>query len=352
MKKLFALLLVLVMSVIMLTACDNGEPTPAETPTPTPVAESGGNVDDTTEAPEEPEEVGTVLIGLSQSFTDEFNTNLLAVYQNLVATMDGVNRVATNAGGATAQQLMDVENLIAQGVDVIILRPVEGDAAGTAISAIRNAGIYLIIDEVAVPEGSDFDARIVGEQLDHGRMLGGFLSSLIASGELEEANIGYIAGSASAFALGRKNGFLETLPSANFIAGGAEGFVLAEGWDAGLAQNIVEGWIASGLIEDMTVIAAMNDELANGAIAALAGNFPDIIILGVDGSEIGQHNIRNGNMRATTFQDLRLSSAAAIQTAVSLARGEAIQFDDAENRLINPRHFAVMTIENIDELLS
>jgi len=348
MKKLIALLLVLVMSVVLLTACDNGDPAPATTPAP---ADTTDTADDATEEPEAQEEPGTVLIGLSQSFTDEFNTNLLAVYQGLVSTMDGVELVAANAGGSTAQQLMDVENLIAQGVDVVILRPVEGDAAGTAISAVRNAGIYLIIDEVAVPEGSDFDARIVGEQLDHGRMLGEFLSGLIAAGELEEANIGYIAGSASAFALGRKNGFLETLPSTNFIAGGAEGFVLAEGWDAGLAQNIVEGWIAGGLIEEMTVIAAMNDELANGAIAALAGNFPDIIILGVDGSEIGQHNIRNGNMRATTFQDLRLSSSAAIQTAVSLARGEALQFDDAENRLINPRHFAVMTIENIDELL-
>jgi len=348
MKKIAALLLALLL-VAGLVACGGGNDTPAPaTPAPAPAE----TPDTDAETPDEPAPGGdTVLIGVAQGVADEFNANLRAIYEAYVATLDGVEIVFSNANGSQAQQLIDVENLIAQGVDVIVLRAVEGDAAGTTVDAVRNAGIYLVIDEVAVPEGSDYQARIVGEQLDHGRMLGTFLQGLIDAGEIDEANIGYIAGSASAFALGRKNGFFETLPSANFVAGGGEGFVLAEGWNATLAQEIVEGWIASGLIHDMTVIAAMNDELANGAIAALAGNFPEMIILGVDGSEIGQHNIRNGRMRATTFQDLRLSAAAVVNASVSLARGETLTFDDAENRLINPRHFAVMTIDNIDELI-
>jgi len=348
MKKILALLIALLL-VAGLAACGGGNDTPAPaTPTPAP-AETPANG---AETPDEPEAGSdTILIGVAQGVADEFNANLRTIYEAYVATLDGVEIVFSNANGSQAQQLIDVENLIAQGVDVIVLRAVEGDTAGTTVEAVRNAGIYLVIDEVAVPEGSDYQARIVGEQLDHGRMLGTFLQDLIDAGEIEEANVGYIAGSASAFALGRKNGFLETLPATNFVAGGGEGFVLAEGWNASLAQEIVEGWIASGLIHDMTVIAAMNDELANGAIAALAGNFPDMIVLGVDGSEIGRHNIRSGRMRATTFQDLRLSAAAVINASVSLVRGEALDFDDVENRLINPRHFAVMTIDNIDELI-
>jgi len=345
MKKILALLLV-VFLVVGLTACAAGGTT-EQAPVQEAAPATGGEV---TEPPAASGEL--VRIGISQSFTDEFNTNLRAVYEAYVATLDGVEIVFANANGSSAQQLLDVENLIAQGVDVIVLRPVEGDAAGTAVNAVVNAGIYLVIDEVAVPEGSEYSARIVGEQLDHGRMLGQFLQGLLDAGDIDEVSIGYIAGSPTAFALGRKNGILETCPSAVFVAGGAEGFVLAEGWNAGLAQDIVEGWISGGLINEMTVIAAMNDELANGVIAALAGNFPDMIILGVDGSEIGQHNIRNGSMRATTFQDLRLSARAVIDASVRLARGEGVEFDDAENRLINPRHLALMNIDNIDELLN
>lgn len=341
-KRILALLLTAVL-VVALAACAAPAPAPAPAaPGATPAAPA---------APAAPADQ-PIRIGVAQAFTDEFNTNLRNVYERFVADIEGVEIVFANANGSTAQQVMDVENLIAQGVDVIVFRAVEGDAAGAAMNAVTNAGIYLVVDETPVPEGSTFDARIVGEQLDHGRMLGEFLAGLIAAGEISEANIGYIAGSPSAFALGRKNGILETLPTASFVAGGDEGFMLAEGWNAMLAQQIVEGWIASGLINEMTVIATMNDELANGAIAALAGNFPDMIILGVDGSELGQHNLRNGTMHATTFQDLRLSAGAVINTAVSLVRGEALNFDDVENRLINPRHLAVMTADNIDELIS
>jgi len=354
MKKLLIVLLALLL-VAGLAACGDNDEAPAETtetaetPAETTNGDDNQEQQDTQEAPAQTGD--TILIGVSQAFTDEFNTNLRNTFENYVAGIDGVDIVFANANGSVAQQVTDVENLIAQGVDVIVFRAVEGDAAGAAMDAVTNAGIYLVVDETPVPEGSEFDARIVGEQLDHGRMLGEFLAGLIAAGEIDDARIGYIAGSASAFALGRKNGITETLPSATFVAGGEEGFMLAEGWNATLAQEIVEGWIASGLIDEMNVIATMNDELANGAIAALAGNFPDMIILGVDGSELGQHNLRNGTMRATTFQDIRLSVSAIIDTSIRLVRGEGVNFDDVEYKLVNPRHLAIMTVDNIDELI-
>ena len=293
----------------------------------------------------------TIRIGVSLAFADEFNMNLEREYEVQVVNFEGVEIVFANANGSSAQQLIDIENLIAQQVDVIVLRAVEADAIETAAQAIINAGIILVVDETDSPGGLHH-ARIVGEQIDHGIMLGQYLQGLLDRGEISEINIGYIAGSPSAFALGRKNGITISAPTANFVAGGDEGFVLAEGWNAVLAQEIVEGWISGGLIHEMNVIAAMNDEIANGVIAALAGNFPDIIILGVDGSAIGQHNIREGHQRATTFQDISLLVRAVLNTSVALAQDEAIVFDDVENRLVNPRHLSLMTIDTIDDLVN
>ena len=292
-----------------------------------------------------------IVIGVSLPNIDEFHENLRIMYEEIVDGMDGVDIVIVNAGGSVSQQIADVETLIVQGVDVIIFRMLEMDAMPVPMQMIRDAEIYLVIDSVAVPAGQEFDARIAGVQLDHGRILGEFLQGLKDAGEITEANIGYIAGVATAAALDRRVGIYETLPTANFVAGGTEGFVLADGFNPIVAQEIVEAWIASGLIHEMNIIAAMNDELANAAIMALAGNFPDMIVLGIDGSAIGQQNIRNGTMHATTFQNLAVSARAVVDASLSLVRGEAIQFDYPENRLINPRHFFLMTIDNIDELL-
>ena len=296
------------------------------------------------------EDDGIIRIGIAMSSSDEFNTNLRMQYEAHAATLEGVEVIFTSAEGSAAQQLLDIENLIVMGMDVIVIRAVEGDAVVTAMQSVRNAGIYIVIDETGVGS-DDYDARIAGTQVDHGRMLGEYLQALLNAGEISEINIGYIAGSASAVALGRKEGFFETAPSVNFVAGGAEGFVLADGWSAVEAQNIVEAWIASGLIHDMNVIAAMNDEIANGAIAALAGNFPDMIVLGVDGSAIGQFNIRNGSMRATTFQNNALLARAVLDTSLALVNGETINFDIPAERIVNPRHISLMTLDTIDALI-
>jgi ABC-type sugar transport system substrate-binding protein len=278
------------------------------------------------------------------------NTALHRVYEEYGATLDGVELVFTNAGGSIPQQLVDLENLITQRVDAIVLRAVQGDAVSTAVAQINVAGIPLIIDEVAVPTGG-YQARIVGDTTTIGILQGGYLQNLYDRGEINAINIGYIAGSASAFALIRHRAVLDGAPSARFVAGGSEGFVLAEGWNPVAAQEIVAGWISSGLINQMNVIIAMNDVLANGVIAALGGNYPNMIIIGSDGSTIGQHNIRNGSMRASPYVDFNLSARSVLNTAVSLARGQPVVFDDPANRLIDPRHFTLMTIDNIDQLI-
>jgi len=291
-----------------------------------------------------------IKIGIAMSSSDEFNTNLRARYEAHARTLDGVTVVFTSAGGLVSQQLTDVENLISQGCNVIVLRAVDGDAVVTAMDSVRRAGIPLVIDETRV--GSmNYNVRVSGDQIYHGRLLGEHLQDLVKRGVIDNPRIGYIAGLSTANILRRMVGIQETCTTATFVAGGAQGFALANNWSTSEAQTIVENWISSGLINQMNVIAAMNDELANAAIAALGGRFPHIIVLGVDGSAIGQQNIRNGRMNATTFQNNARLAAAVLDVSVALARGENIVFDNPTDRIVDPRHVSLMTRDNIDQLL-
>ncbi|WP_333650137.1 substrate-binding domain-containing protein [Lacrimispora sp.] len=139
----------------------------------------------------------------------------------------------------------------------------------------------------------------------------------------------------------------ETCPSAKFVADSEEGYALADNWSATEAQNIVENWISSGLINDMNVIACMNDALADAAITALGDDYPDMIVLGVDGKMIGRKNIQNGKMKATTAQNNTLFIKKMLDTCVDLANGAEIKFDDPKNKILDPLNITLLTVDTL-----
>jgi ABC-type sugar transport system substrate-binding protein len=186
-------------------------------------------------------------------------------------------------------------------------------------------------------------------------MLAQYLEERIKAGTIpRDIRLAYLAGMVSELVLGRMDGITETLTKDGYgydLVLGGDGYDLAEGWSATKAQQIVENWISSGKINDINVIGCMNDEIANGAITALGGNYPNIIVLGVDGSTVGQANIKNGKMAVTTFQDTSVSTKAVIDACVSLIDGKPINFTDPVTKTIVPNHIKLMTRETIDSLV-
>ncbi|MDR1467894.1 MAG: substrate-binding domain-containing protein [Spirochaetaceae bacterium] len=293
-----------------------------------------------------------VRIGVALSSSDEFNMNLDKMYRDYAATLPGVAVTITHAKDAQSQP-DDIENLVSKGANVMVIRATDGNTVLAAVNAARARGVKIVIDETRLE--TDYDAIIVGEQKEHGRMLAGYLEEHVKAGTIpRDIRLAYLAGVASENALGRMYGITETLAKDgygyNLVLGG-NGYDLAEGWSATKAQQIVENWISSGKINDINVIGCMNDEIANGAITALGGNYPNILVLGVDGSTVGQANIRNGKMAVTTFQDTRVSVKAIVDACVSLIDGKPISFTNSATKTIDPKHIKLMTQETIDSLV-
>lgn len=108
-------------------------------------------------------------------------------------------------------------------------------------------------------------------------------------------------------------------------------------WSRRQAQDQVTAWLRSGLKFD--AIAANNDEMALGAVAALkaAGLSGKILVGGVDGTSDGIAAVKSGDLSVSVLQDAPLQGAQAVNDAVKLARGEYVQpYDWVPHQLILP----------------
>ncbi|MGV8050043.1 MAG: substrate-binding domain-containing protein [Anaerolineaceae bacterium] len=330
MKKKIWILISIIM-VISLTACSTATTEPAATEEPLS--------SETIAATDVPTTTEPIKIGMSMANNDDFTTQLSEMYREAANNYGGIELTILNAQSDAKKQLTDVESLIAQGMDVIVLRAVDSDASVPAAEAIKAAGIYLVIDATPLNNYDNYDVLLNFDQAEHGKMLGTYIQNWLDEDPTREANMGYIYGMVAEVLMGRETGIYETAPSVNKVIDGIGN------WSADDAMALAEDWLIA--YPEINIIACANDEMAGGVIQAVnaAGLKGKIMVLGVDGTETGQAYIRSGEMAATTFQDISIQADKMIEVAAGLVKGE--KFD----KYINLEMLKLMTIDTIDSIV-
>ncbi|HYO63286.1 MAG TPA: ABC transporter substrate-binding protein [Pyrinomonadaceae bacterium] len=238
------------------------------------------------------------------------------------AAKRGHELIFTNARGDTANQVSNLEDLIAQRVDAIFLAPRESKGFEGPLQAAREAGIpVILIDrEIEGTPGKDFVTFIGSNFVEEGRRAGEWLAQKTGG----KAGIIELLGTAgSSVANDRHAGFVEAIkshPEMRIIAAQDGNFNRAQG------QKVMENLIqAHG--RNITVVYAHNDEMALGAIQALkdAGMQPgkDVIVVSVDGQKSALEAIARGEMNATVECNPRFGPIA-FDTLEKHLRGEQI----------------------------
>lgn len=151
MKKFFALLVTLAMTVSLAACTSDTETSQSDPPSDTTQgAQGSSNAEISTEA-----KTGELKIGVSINATS--NQHNQDVYETLIANAEdrGHEVIATNANGAAAQQTTDIENLIEQNCDVIIIANGEAEALINVVARAKERGIYVISYESGWIEGCD-----------------------------------------------------------------------------------------------------------------------------------------------------------------------------------------------------
>ena len=116
-------------------------------------------------------------------------------------------------------------------------------------------------------------------------------------------------------------------------------------WSRDEAQDLMTNFLSSG--DAFDAVFANNDEMAIGAIQAMKSTGIDmasVVVTGVDATQDALVSMQAGDLDVTVFQDAAGQGGGALDAALKLAAGEAV-----DQKVYIP--FQLVTPANIDQFL-
>jgi inositol transport system substrate-binding protein len=259
-----------------------------------------------------------VKIGVTMAlFDDVWLTTVRDAMSKWGAAHKDIELTIVDAKNDTNKQVGQVENFLAQGMDAIVILPVDTAATGPmtkSVVAAKKTLVYVNRKPDKLPKGvvyigsNSIDAGIFNME-ELGKAMGGKGNVVILMGELSnEAAIGRTDGI--------KKVIKEKFPKIKVIR------EQTGNWQREQGRTIMENWLASG--DKIDGVASNNDEMALGALMAIkaAGKLGKIVVGGTDGSADALASMQKGELHNTVFQDPVGQGEGALEAAYLLAKGK------------------------------
>ncbi len=279
-------------------------------------------------------QVGVALANFDLNFVSILRIQMVDELKAL-----NMNGQFVDAKGDVALQVQQVEDFINQGVDAIILNPVDTQGVQPMIKAAQNAGIPLIFvnrkPEVTLPANMAY----VGSD----SALGGEMQmEALAKRMNYRGNVAILMGELSNEEARERTRAVESV-----IAKYKEMKVIEKQtakWQRSEAVDVVSGWLLNQ--RPIDAIAANNDEMAIGAIMALnQAKNEKILVAGIDGTPDGQQFVKSGKMTLTIFQDAKGQAIGAVQVTKAL-------LDKQQVKVFNWVPYKTITHDNYAEFVT
>jgi ribose transport system substrate-binding protein len=264
---------------------------------------------------------GSATFGFAQ--TENNNPWRIAQTESMrnAAEENGVEIVITDAQSNTPKQVSDIQDMIAQGVDVLFIPPREEQGLEPALQSAREAGVpvFLVDREANAEICEDYVSFMGSNFVEQGERAAEWLVEA-TNGRAKVAELqGTVGASVTA---DRGEGFKSVIDENSgmeIVASQSGNFNRAEG------QNVTEQILGGN--PDLDAVYAHNDEMAIGAIQALkdAGRKPgeDVTVVSVDGTRDALQAIIDGDLGATVETNPRFGPLA-FDTAERFLSGEQI----------------------------
>jgi D-xylose transport system substrate-binding protein len=231
------------------------------------------------------------------------------------------------ANGDDNLQVKQAENLLTQGVDVLIVAPHNGEIAASIVEAAHRLGVPVISYDRLI-KNSDVDLYVSHQVVKIGEMQAKYLLDHVNK---KPANFVIVGGSPTDNnALLLHQGQMNILQPA--VARGDVKIVTdqyAKEWQASAALNIVENALTQAN-NQVDAVVASNDGTARGAIQALEGQnlAGKVLVSGQDADLASLQLIVLGKQTMTVYKPIQPLAYAAVEAAVKLARGEKVSTPD------------------------
>ncbi len=312
-KRLLALVSVVMVGAMVLGGCGSKTEAPAEAP-----------AEEAPAAPAEEEEPAAApaegeVIKIGVSVADQSNPFYIDIVDGMEsAAKDGDELIIVDAGFDAAKQLNDIDDMIQQGVSVMLIDPVDSNAIKSAIEACDAAGIPVIAYNS--PLNFEIASTVATDNYLAGQLVGEAMGKAL-DGKGKVAMLTY---NVAEVCLDRANGFKDAIanyPDIEIV----EEQEIQPGTDTALpvAENILQSY------PDLNGFFALNDPSALGCVAAVesANLLDQVKIVGVDGSDDAKAAIAEGKMLASAAQDPVTIGSEAVETAYKVIAGETVETD-------------------------
>ena len=328
MKKLLALLLALVM-VFALAACG----TDTTEPSADPAASGSPATEDTGDG----ETLGYIGISMPTQSLERWNRDGSYLDEQFKAA--GYETMLTFANNETDQQVNDIQNMIADGVDLLVISAIDGEALNTVMNEAGEAGIPVIAyDRLIMNDNVQYYVSF--DNFSVGVLQGEFIRDALDLDNAAEGtayNIEFTAGdpadnNAPFFFNGAMSILQPYLDSGvlNCVSEQTEFDVVAtEAWDTDTAlaraQNILASYYADGTQLDAWLCS--NDSTALGVTQAVTSDYAGdntVIITGQDGDVANLKNIVDGLQSMTVYKAVANEAVATLDIAKAILAGESV----------------------------
>ena len=227
------------------------------------------------------------------------------------------------ANGDDNLQIKQAENLLTQGVDVLIVAPHNGEIAASIVEAAHRQGVPVISYDRLI-QNSDVDLYISHQVVKMGEMQAKYLLDHVSK---RPANFIIVGGSPTDHnAILLHEGQMNILKPA--IDRGDVKIVAdqyAKEWQASAALNIVENALTRAN-NQVDAVVASNDGTARGVVQALQGQnlAGKVLVSGQDADLASLKLIVEGTQTMTVYKSIQPLANGAVDAAIKLARGEKL----------------------------
>ncbi|WP_027134153.1 sugar ABC transporter substrate-binding protein [Geminicoccus roseus] len=256
-----------------------------------------------------------------------------------VYTADGQNDMG--------KQISDVEDMVARGVDLLILNPRDPEGLVATASSATAQGVKVVVMDSSINPRADVVTQVRSSNDQNGFLVGQWLAQEMQGKPMKIILLSGDKG--NEVGRDRRLGVFRGLVEGQLVNEGRAGFeVVGQGWggwshEGGLAA--MEDLLTAH--PDANVVIGENDSMVLGAMKALeASGKSDVLVLAAaDGQKEALEMIKEGSYGATGLNDPDLVARTAVDIGLKAVDG-SLPADFPKLELTTP---AVITQENVDE---
>ena len=292
-------------------------------------------------------EAKTIALFLPESKTTRYEAHDHPEFEsNLKRHCPDCELIYSNANQDASQQQDQVEAALTEGIDVMVLDPVDSASAAGMVNLAKQQGVPVISYDRLILDSDGVDYYVSFDNVKVGELQGSALVKKLADDGTPTGPIVKINGSptdnnAKLFGQGAQSQF------------DAAGVQIAKeydtpDWSPDKAQQEMEQAITAVGNNGFTGVYAMNDGTAGGAIAAMKGAGVDPASKPTTGQDAELEAIQRivaGEQFMTVYKATSLETDATAQLAAALAQGEDVPSDLVNDETDNGAKMVPSVIE-------